>query len=312
MFVDWLIYGLLVFGITKLLNATLFKLKPASRPVAWGLTILIFVVSVAVHTALKVLRFQAISDSAGVSINPPNSLDFANAFISAWLFFTFLNREEKSKEPLPATSPPISITPAFSNTSLREKNTTAQPVPPAPTADRHSALPPTLNSPDSTNKIYSLIAEELEAGRPEKALWTRLFAECDGDEKNTKVLYIKQRAQQLIAAEQAAHAQAALDAQAEQKRNETQEQTIEKALLEQRKVLRKPLLDLCTHLKSGDLYYEAYELLAKAVGSSIRYEGFIFGKYVVTHGDATIYFESMNELRPWFLKNVVPGIEAEV
>jgi hypothetical protein len=32
-------------------------------------------------------------------------------------------------------------------------------------------------------------------------LWTRLFAECDGDEKQTKILYIKHRAERLISAE---------------------------------------------------------------------------------------------------------------
>lgn len=51
--------------------------------------------------------------------------------------------------------------------------------------------------------IYAAIAKELETGATEKGLWTRLFAECDGDEKQTKVLYIKQRAERLISAERA-------------------------------------------------------------------------------------------------------------
>jgi len=99
MLVDWLIYGLLVFGAAKLLNATLFKLKPASRPAAWGLTILIFFVSIAVLTALKILRYQAISDSVGVPIKPQNPLDMSGAFIFAWLFFSFLQHEERNKQP---------------------------------------------------------------------------------------------------------------------------------------------------------------------------------------------------------------------
>ena len=99
MLLDWLIYGLLVFGTAKLLNVTLFKLKPASRPVAWGLTILIFVVSIVALTALKVLRYEAISDSVGVPIKPRNPLDMSGAFIFAWLFFSFLKREEKNKQP---------------------------------------------------------------------------------------------------------------------------------------------------------------------------------------------------------------------
>ena len=49
--------------------------------------------------------------------------------------------------------------------------------------------------------IYNSIAHELETGIADKGLWTRLFAECEGDEKKTKVLYIKQRADKLISAE---------------------------------------------------------------------------------------------------------------
>ena len=96
MLIDWLIYGLLVFGVAKLLNATAFKLKPASGLTAWTLTILMFIVSVAALTALKVLRYQAISDSVGVPISPKNPLDMGGAFVFAWLFFSFLNRQEKN------------------------------------------------------------------------------------------------------------------------------------------------------------------------------------------------------------------------
>jgi len=97
MLVDWLIYGLLVFGAAKLLNATAFKQKPAPGLVAWTLTILMFVVSVLALSALKVLRYQAISDSIGVSIIPQNPLDMGGAFVFAWLFFSILNRQEKTK-----------------------------------------------------------------------------------------------------------------------------------------------------------------------------------------------------------------------
>ena len=69
-------------------------------------------------------------------------------------------------------------------------------------------------APIDEDRIYQQIAEELESGTHDKGLWTRLFAECAGDEKQTKVLYIKQRAERLIAVataqlEQAAAEQAA-------------------------------------------------------------------------------------------------------
>lgn len=49
--------------------------------------------------------------------------------------------------------------------------------------------------------VYEAIAKELESGETDKGLWTRLFAESNGDEKMTKVAYIKQRAAKLMEAE---------------------------------------------------------------------------------------------------------------
>lgn len=99
MFMDWLIYGLLVFGAVTLLNATAFKQKPASDLVAGSLTVLIFVVSVAVLSALKALRYQDISNSIGVPIIPKNPLDMGGAFVLACLFLALLKRQEKNKNP---------------------------------------------------------------------------------------------------------------------------------------------------------------------------------------------------------------------
>lgn len=60
----------------------------------------------------------------------------------------------------------------------------------------------TLSTPQNLGaaqeRIYADIAAELESGDTDKALWTRLFAECDGDENRTRVAYIKQRASKLL------------------------------------------------------------------------------------------------------------------
>lgn len=42
MIVDWIVYGLIIWGLATILNKTAFKNAPASRGVAWGLTILLF------------------------------------------------------------------------------------------------------------------------------------------------------------------------------------------------------------------------------------------------------------------------------
>ena len=52
------------------------------------------------------------------------------------------------------------------------------------------------------DQIYAAIAHELETNTTDKGLWTRLFAQCDGDDNLTKVRYIKERAAKLIAAAQ--------------------------------------------------------------------------------------------------------------
>lgn len=51
------------------------------------------------------------------------------------------------------------------------------------------------------NRIYSDIANELDSGNVDKGLWVRLYAETDGNEAKTKVLYIKSRAEILFSAE---------------------------------------------------------------------------------------------------------------
>ncbi len=102
----------------------------------------------------------------------------------------------------------------------------SQPMPTDTLVDRDSVTPnvpsPSTN-PQITvkeNRVYELIAEELESGRTDKGLWTRLFAECEGDEKKTKVLYIKERAARLIYDEQARSQKEAYERSAEAERAE--------------------------------------------------------------------------------------------
>ncbi len=88
-------------------------------------------------------------------------------------------------------------------------------------ATLHEAPMSTPASFDLIDKdsIYAVVAEELETGKTDKGLWTRLFAECGGDEKQVKVLYIKRRAEKLLEAEMARHQQLALQ-HAERQRQE--------------------------------------------------------------------------------------------
>lgn len=49
------------------------------------------------------------------------------------------------------------------------------------------------------NKIYAQIDEEIDSKEMDKGLWTRLWAECDGDDKQARVKYIRRRAEMLVA-----------------------------------------------------------------------------------------------------------------
>lgn len=84
-------------------------------------------------------------------------------------------------------------------------------VTPAPAAPAQMTMPtnttpvPSINdsppSPFDEDSVYEVVANEMESGKTDKGLWTRLYAEFDGDENKTKIAYIKQRAVKLIDAE---------------------------------------------------------------------------------------------------------------
>ncbi len=95
MIVDWIVYGLIIWGLAIMLNKTAFKNSPASRGVSWGLAILLFFINVIALSALKFLRYQVISEDIGATITPRNPLDMPGAFIFSCLFFTLLNKIEK-------------------------------------------------------------------------------------------------------------------------------------------------------------------------------------------------------------------------
>lgn len=75
----------------------------------------------------------------------------------------------------------------------------------ADASEKTSQLPPfnistDLDDPDG-DAFYTIVAEELESGNTDKGLWTRLFAECGGDEKQVKALYITRRVEKMMEAE---------------------------------------------------------------------------------------------------------------
>jgi hypothetical protein len=101
----------------------------------------------------------------------------------------------KTAPPPPATPIPVASPPEIKAVPVYAPKAAAPEIP------NSIPPPPTALEDDVVDRIYAKIAKELETGSMIKGLWTRLYAECDGDEKRAKVLYIKQRAEKLIAAE---------------------------------------------------------------------------------------------------------------
>lgn len=97
MIVDWVVYGLIIWGLAMILNKTAFENTPAPQGVAWSLTIPLFLVNVIALSAAKHLRYEVMSKDMGTTITPNNPLDMAGHFFSPTCFFTFLDKKEKAK-----------------------------------------------------------------------------------------------------------------------------------------------------------------------------------------------------------------------
>lgn len=204
MLIDWLIYALLLWGIVAVLNATIFKRKAASTAAAWALTIGMFFVNLAALTALQIVRYKFVSQDMGLDIKPRSPFDLAGAIIASWWFYFLLRKSSKTEISPDSTAPTIAST-VPENQNMGERLITQTiTATPSRTQHRHAAMDPEttniINRVDE-DQIYTDIAKELETGATDKGLWIKLFAECGGDETQTKVLYIKQRADKLITAE---------------------------------------------------------------------------------------------------------------
>jgi len=106
---------------------------------------------------------------------------FENCVRSAVVYNSFL----RVRTPV-STNSHDSVAPLRPNVSSApvKKDISIRPVAPIETAQDEDSL-------------YTKVAEELESGKTDKGLWTRLIAECDGDEKIIKVQYIKKRFEKL-------------------------------------------------------------------------------------------------------------------
>lgn len=194
MLIDWLLYGLLTWGLVALLNTTAFKRRPASRGTAWALTVVMFIVSLVAMTALQFLRYRMISDNLGFEIRPRGPLDVVGAFTFSWLFFALLRKSSK-----PALAPP-----------------TEQATPPPPPASPHTvaslasnitgktgratmppAVSPSVPSSAPAEEFWSAALSEFDSASRRPGLWARAFSEAQGNEEAAKANYFRYRSLEL-------------------------------------------------------------------------------------------------------------------
>ncbi len=111
---------------------------------------------------------------------------------------TYGLREELPIAQVPATADQVSRTNNLASTSAATTDGGKHATTLRLTGGMNAAPP--ANDYEATvdeDHIFSAIADELDSPRLQKGLWTKLFAQCDGDERRTKVLYIKVRADQI-------------------------------------------------------------------------------------------------------------------
>lgn len=178
MLIDWLIYGLLIFGIVALLNATAFKSQPASRLAAWSLTVVIFLVNLVAMTALQYVRYRAISNDLGLEFRPRNPIDAVGAFTFSWLFFALLRKLPKA-----ATGPSQESQPTLAPRQVPSANHGMQ----------------GLEQPEdiAAEQFWADALVEFDSSSRRPGLWAKSFAEAEGIEARAKAKYLKYRSAEL-------------------------------------------------------------------------------------------------------------------
>lgn len=72
------------------------------------------------------------------------------------------------------------------------------------------------------------------------------------------------------------------------------------------------LRELCALCRAGGLTYQQYQQLAQAADTTLGLSSnSFFAKYVVTQDGSEVVIKKFNDLKPWFLKNVVPRVESK-
>lgn len=236
MLVDYLVYGVIVFGLTMLLNATVFKRTRASPVIAWTLTITLFIVSVGVLSVANIARYRSISKEIGLDVRPKNPIDVGGAFAFSLMFFSLLKRRQKVdqlapqgetktpkvtnaggagedrvtepaflKSSVPATLPEESVSQSIEE-RLRLFSPAADVMTSAPqilhktappTTPPHVALQTNMAGGDADESLWAHALAEVDGASRRQGLWAKSFSEAGGNEPLAKATYMSARVAQM-------------------------------------------------------------------------------------------------------------------
>lgn len=168
--------------------------------------------------------------------------------------------------------------------------------------------------------IYEAALEEFETGERRRGLWAKAIVQAEGDQVRTEAVYLKLLVAALkdelyiasrateIAGNRISSQAAKADLTAPAKIAAIERPIPRRRVHPDPKIDR--LLALCHRLRTDSLAFDQYQILAAAIGASLAQEGFFGGAYVIRHQQAVSKFNNLPALRPWFMKHVLPVIEA--
>lgn len=188
----------------------------------------------------------------------------------------------------------------------------ASPIQPAPATVTSSPSPVSVDPSQfviDEDAIYEQVANEIESGNARKGLWTKLWAELDGDDSKVKLAYIKTRVSQIITEQQGAQRVAAEIHVQRQREAEEFEKT---AAIENERNRLNEISALSRRIESGKYSYgdEQFRLLELMGGSfewtEAEYSEQCRARYLGQYHE----FPDGRVCRKWINESVLPDAQA--
>jgi len=155
-----------------------------------------------------------------------------------------------------------------------------------------------------------MAVQEIDSGLRRDGLWAKAVLLGNLDERQTKLAYLRLLVQHL---KDERYVSGRVNQQREEERRRTDQE--QEVLRRQQKNAATPspisrARSLVATLRQRDLNFDQYKDLAAIAGAEFSYRGFLRGSWQVKLIGKTTEFKRFGMLRPWFLDNIAPRVEA--